>query len=84
LSFSVLPNPCTVDVEVGDKLHRVTMLLDAIDIDAEAEQVRFVFRRLFRYGLVQHELRSARFSPTDALRELTEGMRLGGDRGGDG
>ncbi|MBW2527609.1 MAG: DUF2169 domain-containing protein [Deltaproteobacteria bacterium] len=83
LSFPVPAAPCTVDVEIGEEQQRVGMLLDAIDIDAEKARVRFVFRRLFRYGLVQHQLRSARFVPTDALRALAEGMGPAEDCGGD-
>jgi len=70
LAFTVPQAPSSVQVRVGEQSHRVELLLDAVDIDAEAAKVRFVFRRLYRYALVQGELRSARFVPGPGLDEV--------------
>jgi hypothetical protein len=72
LSFEVPPAPATVDVVIGRAIQTVELQLDTIDIDAEESSARFVYRRLFRYGLVQFEERAARFVATDpqTLSEL--------------
>lgn len=72
LSFEVPPSPAAVDVQIGHATKTVELELDTIDIDAEDASARFVYRRLFRYGLVQLEERSARFFVTDpeTLSEL--------------
>ena len=72
LAFTVPEAVSSVQVQVGEQRHRVKLLLDAIDIDAEAAQVRFVFRRLYRYALIQGELRSARFVPGPGLSEVVK------------
>lgn len=72
LAFTVPQAPSAVEVQVGEQSHRVELLLDAVDIDAEAARVRLVFRRLYRYALIQGELRSARFVPGPGLDEVVK------------
>jgi hypothetical protein len=39
--------------------------LDAVDLDAEAAEVRLLWRAAVTYDLVQYEHRRARLEPTD-------------------
>lgn len=59
LSFVAPPSPVTVDLALGGRAEQVVPVLDAVDIDAEAAEVRFVYRASATYGLVQFELRTA-------------------------
>lgn len=70
IEFAVPEPPAEVDVVIGRASQRVALELDAIDIDAEARTVRFVYRRLFRYGLVQYEERLARFQSSPTLQSM--------------
>jgi hypothetical protein len=65
LVFEAPPAPVAMDVTVGDKRDRVVPSLDAVDIDAEAAEVRLLWRATATYGLVQYELRRARLKPTE-------------------
>jgi hypothetical protein len=59
ISFAVPPSPVTVDLSVGGRAEQAGPALDAVDIDAEAREVRFVYRAAVTYDLVQFELRTA-------------------------
>lgn len=65
LAFAVPPSPVSVAVSVGGFSERLVPRLDAIDIDAEASEVRFVYRAKVTYGLVQFEARRAVLEPTE-------------------
>ncbi|EYF02270.1 DUF2169 domain-containing protein [Chondromyces apiculatus] len=64
LVFEVPPPPVAVDVAVGARVERVLPHLDAIDIDAEAGEVRLLWRAEAIYELIQYELRRARLVAT--------------------
>lgn len=65
LVFEAPPPPIAVDVTVGGTSERVVPTLDAIDIDAEAAEVRLLYRASVTYGLVQYEHRRARLVATE-------------------
>lgn len=64
LHFLVPPPPVLVDLTVGSAAERSPTRIDAIDIDAEAAEVRFLYRAAVTYGLVQFEVRTATLEPT--------------------
>lgn len=68
LAFTVPPPPAFVEVSVGAASVRVEPALDAVDIDADAGEVRLLHRATVRYGLVQYEQRTARIGMTEPLR----------------
>ena len=70
LSFEVPPPPVTADVKVGPRHRRLDLYVDAIDIDAEAAQVRIVYRALFSYPLVRYEQRTVHVLPSSDLEKL--------------
>lgn len=57
LRFTVPEPPIAVRVLVAGTRLRPPVVLDAIDIDAEAAAVRFLFRARFDYPLVAHDRR---------------------------
>ena len=63
LSFDVPPSPVAVALEVGGRADRIVPGLDSIDIDAEASEVRLLYRATITYDLIQYELRRARLEP---------------------
>jgi hypothetical protein len=70
LAFNVPPPPVRVRVVLGGLQVRLDMLLDSIDIDADAAEVRFVHRTSFRFTLFQEELREAHLEPTEHFPKL--------------
>jgi hypothetical protein len=70
LVFQVPPPPVTADVTIGPHQRRLALYVDAIDIDAEAANVRIVYRALFSYPLVRHEERSLLVLPSSSLEKL--------------
>lgn len=69
LSFDVPRPPVAVDLSIGGRSDTLTPWLDSIDIDGEAAEVRFVYRAVVTYDLIQFELRLAKLEPTDAFPE---------------
>lgn len=65
LVFEIPPPPVAVEVSVGRSSERLLPALDAVDIDAEAAEVRLLWRAQASYDLVQYEHRRARLLPTD-------------------
>jgi Uncharacterized protein conserved in bacteria (DUF2169) len=69
LAFTVPAPPVRFDVAAGERAESIVPLLDAVDIDAEAAEVRFLYRAKVAYDLVQFEDRrlsvepSSRFPP---------------------
>jgi len=70
LSFEVPEPPVTADVKVGKRHRRLTLYVDAIDIDAEKANVRIVYRALFSYPLVRYEERSCIVLPSSSFEDL--------------
>jgi hypothetical protein len=70
LAFHVPEPPVTADAKVGKRHRRLTLYVDAIDIDAEAARVRIVYRALFSYPLVRYEERSLLVLPSPAFQDL--------------
>ena len=64
LRFAGPPPPVMVDFTVGGTAERASTRIDAIDIDAEATEVRLLYRTSVTYGLVQFETRTATLEPT--------------------
>jgi hypothetical protein len=64
LSFATPPSPVDVVVTVGGASERVPLALDAVDLDAEAAEVRLLFRATVTYELVQFDVREATLEPT--------------------
>ncbi len=69
LSFGVPRTPVVVSMSVGSRIETIVPRLDAVDIDAEDREVRFVYRAKVTYGLVQFEERRAVLSPSEAFPE---------------
>lgn len=69
LQFLAPPPPAFVDLTVGAAVERAVSKIDAIDIDAEASEVRVLYRASVTYGLVQFEVRTARLEPTSDFPE---------------
>lgn len=64
----VLPNiPIRLRVILGRALFHLKPKLDAIDIDAEAAEVRLVYRCAFRFALIRNERREAYLEPTESF-----------------
>lgn len=70
LTFEIPDPPVTADVRVGKRYRRLSLFVDAIDIDAEAATARVVYRALFSYPLVRYEERSLRVLPSSAFEKL--------------
>lgn len=70
LAFAIPEPPVTADVFVGKRHRRLTLYVDAIDIDAEAANVRIVYRALFSYPLIRYEERTMRVLPSEAMAKL--------------
>jgi hypothetical protein len=70
LAFDIPEPPVTADVIVGKRHRRLTLYVDAIDIDAEAANVRIVYRALFSYPLVRYEERTTRVLPAPVMGDL--------------
>lgn len=58
LSFEIPEPPVTADAKVGAHVRRLKLYVDAVDIDAEAANVRVLYRAVFSYPLVRYEQRS--------------------------
>lgn len=69
LAFAAPPSPVAVDLTVGGAPERVVPALDAVDIDAEAAEVRLVYRASVTYGLVQFDVRTATLLATSDFTE---------------
>ena len=70
LSFEVPPTPWAVMTRVGPDETEVEPRLDAVDVDAEATTVRFLFRASFTYDLVRYEEREVIVLAREALEAL--------------
>ncbi|MFS8070734.1 MAG: DUF2169 domain-containing protein [Byssovorax sp.] len=70
LAFTIPPAPVTTEVRVGDVKQRLSLHVDAVDIDAETSRVRIVYRALFAYALIQHEERNLRVEANELLASL--------------
>jgi len=75
LSFVVPEVPIRVRAILGRALFRLKPRLDALEIDAEAAQVRFVYRCPFKFGLVQHERREVFVEPSEHFPEAPKPPR---------
>lgn len=69
LAFAVPRSPAVVAMSVGTRAEMIVPRIDAIDIDAEAAEVRLVYRAKVTYGLVQFEERRAVLSPSEDFPE---------------
>lgn len=69
LSFDVPCSPVAIDIELGGRADRILPSLDSVDIDAEASEVRLLYRAVVTYDLIQFELRRARVEPTEYFPE---------------
>jgi hypothetical protein len=67
LSFEVPRPPVAVDLSIGGRADSLAPWLDTIDIDAEAAEVRLLYRATVTYDLIQFDLRLAKIEPTDAF-----------------
>jgi hypothetical protein len=67
LAFTVPEPPVALRVAIGPDLAHVEPTLDSVDIDAEAQTARFVYRAPFAYDLVKREQRRIDVEPTAAL-----------------
>lgn len=70
LGFVVPETPIQVRALLGRALFRMKPRLDTVEIDAEAAQVRMVYRCSFKFGLVQHERREVFVEPTEHFPEV--------------
>ena len=70
LSFEIPSPPVKAEVKVGARYRRLTLYVDAIDIDAEAANVRVVYRALFSYPLVRYEQRIVVVQPSIEFDEF--------------
>lgn len=70
LSFEIPEPAVTADVKVGKRFRRLTLYVDAIDIDAEKANVRIVYRALFSYPLVRYDARSCTVLPSSKFKDL--------------
>jgi hypothetical protein len=64
LAFAVPPAPAVLKVSVGSEEERFTPAIDAVDVDAEAEEVRVLYRAAFTYPIVPNERRRAVLAPS--------------------
>jgi hypothetical protein len=69
LSFDVPRSPVAIDLEIGGRADRILPSLDSVDIDADASEVRLLYRATVTYDLIQFELRRARLEPTEYFPE---------------
>lgn len=67
LSFHVPPPPVRLRLAIGPREQVLTPVIEAAEVDAQAREVRFVYRALFSYPLVKAELRRAVVEPTAEL-----------------
>ncbi len=74
LAFEIPRAPVTADVRIGDVHRRLSLHVDAIDIDAEASRVRVAYRALFAYALIQHEERTLRVEASPELDSMLSTM----------
>lgn len=70
LTFMTPRSPVRVSLRVGASSDILVPRLDGIEIDAEAREVRFVYRAKITYGLVQFEQRRAALEPTEDFPEV--------------
>ncbi|MFO0588256.1 MAG: DUF2169 domain-containing protein [Polyangiaceae bacterium] len=73
ITFRTPVAPVSIHVLVGSVEKTVTPALDAIDIDADAERVRLLFRAGFRYPLVAGELRRATIAASESFPPAQRG-----------
>ncbi|HVY45389.1 MAG TPA: DUF2169 domain-containing protein, partial [Minicystis sp.] len=78
LAFRVPENPAAVEVDIAERTKRLELKLDAVDIDAVRGDVRLVYRTIFRYPLLEGELRVARLEGTARLTDDVKNMRTEG------
>lgn len=69
LSFEIPASPVAIELSVGGRSDRIIPTLDAVDIGAEASEVRLLYRATVTYDLIQFELRNARVEPTEYFPE---------------
>lgn len=74
-SFVVPEVPIRVRAILGRALFTLKPRLDALEIDAEAAQVRIVYRCPFKFGLVQHERRDVFLEPSEHFPEVPKPPR---------
>ncbi len=82
LSFRVPEVPVRAYCAIGDERVELPLRLDAIDVYAEAAEVRFVFRGKHRYPLVRYEERYMVCEPSQGLLALGLPRGLGGSNSG--
>lgn len=70
LSFEIPEPPVIAEAKAGKRYRRLTLYVDAIDIDAEEENVRIVYRALFSYPLVRYEQRLVAVRTIDGFEKL--------------
>lgn len=70
LTFVVPEVPVIARIVIGALRTSVPLRLDAIDIDADAAEVRFVYRVAFTYGLIQTDVREAYLEPSEHFPKL--------------
>lgn len=70
LQTQVPPAPVDLQLNIADDEQHFTPVLDAVDINAERAEVRFVYRCLFRYPLIRFQKRSLRVVPNDNFPDL--------------
>ncbi len=70
LAFHIPEPPVTVDVTVGSHHLRLKLYVDSIDMDAEAANVRIVYRALYSYALIRYEKREVRVLMTSDFEKL--------------
>lgn len=69
LTFTLPEPPVVYHVAVGAIEKKVTPYLDAVDIDADGERVRLLYRAGFRYPLVGGEVRRLAVAPAEHFPE---------------
>jgi hypothetical protein len=67
LVFEAPAPPVAIEIAVGGASERLVPALDAIDIDAEAAEVRLLWRATRTCPLIRYELRRARLEPADGF-----------------
>lgn len=69
LSFATPRSPVIVNLTVGAAAEHLVLALDAVDIDAEAGEVRLLYRASVTYELIQFDVRTATLAATSDFPE---------------
>jgi hypothetical protein len=72
LAFVVPEVPAVVRVVIGKLRTSLPLRVEAIDIDADAAEVRFVYRVAFTFALIQNDLREAHLEPSEHFPPLPQ------------